>query len=43
MTKDVNLHILSELSAEKRDLLMQRTEADLGPFVVFGGKSYLSK
>lgn len=33
MPKDVNLHILSELTAEKRHLLLQRTEADLSPFV----------
>lgn len=33
MPKDVNLHILLELTAEKRHLLLQRTEADLSPFV----------
>lgn len=33
MPKDVNLHILSELTAERRAALLQRVEADLGPFI----------
>lgn len=33
MAKDISFHILSQLGAAERAALMQRTEADLGPFL----------